>query len=239
MSVDRRSRDDLVEALRLAEAENRELRAALRLQEPLRKQAADALSASEARYRRLVEKADEGIWTLDNTGVTDFVNPRGAELLGYRVDEMIGRPPSDFVFGEDVTTTEQEVNKNQRGEHESKAFRMRHKSGGEVWVAAHTAPIRDDSGAIVGALSMFTDVTARRIIELERDAHLKRLEEALTEIRRLREILPICSYCKKVRDDRDYWQQLEEYITEQTGSQFSHGICPDCMNKHFPGFGSQ
>jgi len=49
-----------------------------------------------------------------------------------------------------------------------------------------------------------------------------------TQVRKLEEMLPICSYCKKIRDDQNYWQQLEGYINERTGSEFSHSICPDC-----------
>lgn len=49
-----------------------------------------------------------------------------------------------------------------------------------------------------------------------------------TQVRQLEELLPICSYCKKIRDDRNYWQQMEGYINERTGSEFSHSVCPDC-----------
>jgi len=57
------------------------------------------------------------------------------------------------------------------------------------------------------------------------------LEAASAEVRRLEDLLPICSYCKKVRDDHDYWQQLEVFITERTGARFSHGICPECHDR--------
>jgi CheY-like chemotaxis protein len=63
-------------------------------------------------------------------------------------------------------------------------------------------------------------------------ARNKELTEALAEVKQLRGILPICSYCKKIRDDKDYWQSVEGYISHHTGSQFSHGICPECYEKH-------
>ena len=72
---------------------------------------------------------------------------------------------------------------------------------------------------------------------LDREAIYMRLRVAerilqfTTEIRQLKELIPICMYCKRVRDDRDYWQQVETYIHHQTGSNFSHGICPDCFNR--------
>ena len=58
-----------------------------------------------------------------------------------------------------------------------------------------------------------------------------RIIQFTSEIKRLKTLLPICMYCKKIRDDGNYWQQIESYIREATGSNFSHGICPDCYTK--------
>lgn len=57
------------------------------------------------------------------------------------------------------------------------------------------------------------------------------LQEALDNVQRLEGMLPICSYCKKIRDDHDYWQQVETYMSKHAGVQFTHGICPDCIGK--------
>jgi sigma-B regulation protein RsbU (phosphoserine phosphatase) len=54
------------------------------------------------------------------------------------------------------------------------------------------------------------------------------LEDALSRVKQLQGLLPICSYCKKIRDDQNYWEQVESYISKHTEAQFSHGICPDC-----------
>jgi DNA-binding response OmpR family regulator len=69
-----------------------------------------------------------------------------------------------------------------------------------------------------------------RIVTLERERaqRIAELEESLRTIRRLKELLPICMYCKKIRNDDNYWQKMEEYVHEETGTDFSHGICPDC-----------
>lgn len=56
----------------------------------------------------------------------------------------------------------------------------------------------------------------------------ERILRYTTQVRQLEEMLPICSYCKKIRDDQNYWQQIEGYISERTGSDFSHSVCPDC-----------
>lgn len=59
----------------------------------------------------------------------------------------------------------------------------------------------------------------------------ERILHYTTQVRQLEELLPICSYCKKIRDDQNYWQQMEGYINERTGSEFSHSVCPDCYKQ--------
>ena len=73
----------------------------------------------------------------------------------------------------------------------------------------------------------------QRVVALERTLAKKvgDLEKALSEVKKLKTLLPICMYCKRVRDDGDYWHQIEEYIHTETGTDFSHGICPSCMSK--------
>ncbi len=64
----------------------------------------------------------------------------------------------------------------------------------------------------------------------------RELEEALAEVRKLSGFLPICSFCKKIRDDKGYWQQVERYISEHSEAVFSHGMCPECMEEHYGEF---
>lgn len=75
--------------------------------------------------------------------------------------------------------------------------------------------------------------SAERIVELEHrlSGRIQECEVALENIRNLKRLLPICMYCKKVRDDSQYWQEIEHYIHQQTGTDFSHGICPDCFQE--------
>jgi phosphoserine phosphatase RsbU/P len=73
----------------------------------------------------------------------------------------------------------------------------------------------------------------QRVVELQHTlaARIRELEDALAQVKQLQGLLPICSYCKKVRDDKNYWQQVEAYIAERADVQFSHGICPDCFSR--------
>jgi sigma-B regulation protein RsbU (phosphoserine phosphatase) len=78
-----------------------------------------------------------------------------------------------------------------------------------------------------------------RILDLQMRlaAHVRELEEALGNVRRLSGLLPICSYCKAIRDDSDYWHRVEEYMTEHSEVKFSHGICPKCLETAYKEWG--
>lgn len=78
------------------------------------------------------------------------------------------------------------------------------------------------------------EVEARRMTELAKDAAIDELRAAVKEIQALRGIIPICSHCKKIREDHGAWSQLEAYIQRRSAAQFSHGICPDCARRYFP-----
>jgi phosphoserine phosphatase RsbU/P len=69
-----------------------------------------------------------------------------------------------------------------------------------------------------------------RVVELQRRLaeRVRELEAALADVKHLSGLLPICAYCKKIRNDQNYWQQVEIYVSEHSEAQFSHGICPDC-----------
>jgi DNA-binding response OmpR family regulator len=74
---------------------------------------------------------------------------------------------------------------------------------------------------------------ATRVLSLEKRLaeRVRELEEALSHVKRLQDLIPICCYCKKIRNDQNYWQQVETYLMEHSEAQISHGICPDCYEK--------
>jgi PAS domain S-box-containing protein len=97
-----------------------------------------------------------------------------------------------------------------------------------IWVRSIGEAVRDAEGRIIRLQGAFQDITKRKQVEAEREKLIKELQNALAEVKTLREFLPICSYCRKVRDDQNYWSQIESYISRHTGTQFSHSICPEC-----------
>jgi PAS domain-containing protein len=81
---------------------------------------------------------------------------------------------------------------------------------------------------------IFIDITERRQAEAEREKHILELKGALDKVKQLSGLLPICASCKKIRDDKGYWTQIEAYIHTHSEAEFSHGICPDCLKKLYP-----
>jgi uncharacterized PurR-regulated membrane protein YhhQ (DUF165 family) len=80
------------------------------------------------------------------------------------------------------------------------------------------------------------EIESRKRAEKERDSVIRELKKALSEVKTLRGFLPICSICKKVRDDQGYWSQIESYISNHSEAEFSHGICPGCAQQHYPDY---
>jgi DNA-binding response OmpR family regulator len=76
----------------------------------------------------------------------------------------------------------------------------------------------------------------QRVLELQSalEDRIQELQDALDQIKTLKGLIPMCASCKKIRDDEGYWQQVEKYIMERSEVEFSHGLCPDCLEKHYP-----
>lgn len=91
--------------------------------------------------------------------------------------------------------------------------------------------VRELSQAIVIARGRFGDLLSLRRANDLLQRRTKELEEALAKIKTLRGLIPICASCKKIRSDKGYWQRLEEYITEHSEADFTHGLCPECLKQ--------
>ncbi len=123
---------------------------------------------SEAKYRRIVETANAGIWSLDENFETTFVNRRMVEMIGYDESEMVGRPVHWFMFEEDLLDLREKMRARRTGISDCYERRYRHKDGRTVWVMLSVAPLVDDEdGRFKGSFSMVTDITDRKQMEEE------------------------------------------------------------------------
>jgi len=115
--------------------------------------------------------------------------------------------------------------------------RYTHKNGSTVWVRCRGIAIRNEEGKPIRMLGAHNDITALKNAEEELLLKTEELEIANNKLREtISGILPICSPCKKIRDDSGFWSQVDAYISKHSDVQFSHGVCPDCMKKLYPDF---
>lgn len=173
---------------------------------------------------RFFELSIDMLCVLGFNGYFRRLNAAWERTLGFSLDELTSRPFIEFVHPDDRART---LNQNGqvRGGGQALSFENRYlcKDGSFRWLRWNARP--DPAQQVI--YSVARDVTAA-----ERERLVSELTSALAEIKVLQEILPICSYCKKVRDDQDYWLTVESYISRHTNTRFSHGVCPDCMRAH-------
>jgi len=105
----------------------------------------------------------------------------------------------------------------------------------ERHVEITTIPVKDAQGLVTQIIHIARDISARKMAEKQRDELIEKLSKALADVKQLSGLLPICSHCKNVRNDKGYWSRIEIYLSEHSEARFSHGICPDCINKLYPG----
>ncbi len=93
---------------------------------------------------------------------------------------------------------------------------------------------RDETGTPIKITGIIQDITKQKQAEIEKENLIQKLEDALENIKTLSGLLPICMHCKKIRDDKGYWNSLEGFIQNNSEAKFSHGICKECAEEHYP-----
>jgi PAS domain S-box-containing protein len=184
---------------------------------------------SPAIEQRFFDISIDMLCVLGFNGYFRKLNAAWERTLGFNVAEMKARPFLEFVHPDDRERTLNQ-NREVRGGGQALAFENRYlcKDGSFRWLRWNAT--RDHAQQVI--YSVARDVTATKQAEAERDRLVAELQAALAENRVLREILPTCSYCRKIRDDDNRWMTAETYISRHTNSRFSHGVCPECMRTH-------
>ena len=176
------------------------------------------------------EGMTEAVIVLDVDGrLVDF-NPAAGEIIGPEASLTIGRSAAEAFAG--LPELARAVEAEGGGMSGVGISLMR--GGVARYFDLRLSELMDARGRRRGRLIVLSDVTDRRMAELEREELISRLQRALAEVKALSGLLPICSSCKKIRDDQGYWQQIEVYIRDHSEADFSHGICPDCKKKLYP-----
>jgi len=195
-----------------------------------------SLEKSEERFRGLIESTSDWVWESDQNGIYTYASPKVRDLLGYEPEQMIGKTPFDFMPSDEAERVGglfRDIVES-RESFDALENTNLHKDGRSVVLETSGVPVIDKVGNLTGYRGIDRDITERKQAEEEKDRLLSELKDALSKVKTLGGLLPICSYCKKIRDDSGYYQQLESYIRDRTEADFSHGICPECAEEHFP-----
>ena len=197
---------------------------------------AEALRESEIKYRGLYESTQDGIVMTDIKGNIVECNRAYSDMLGYSEKEINGltyqqtTPAKWYDMERDIV-----INKILKTGYSDIYEKEYIKKDGTVFpVSMRVWAIKDEAGNNTGMWGIVRDITERKRAEEALEEERRRLQQALDEVKTLRGIVPICANCKKIRDDKGYWNQVEKYLSDHTEAKFSHGICPDCLEKLYP-----
>ena len=201
------------------------------------RRAEEALLVSEARYHAIVEDQTDLICRYHPDGRLSFVNSAYLRYFGKKHDELIGRQFIPHIPEPDLSMVLEQIKGITRN---SPIVNFEHQvimpDGKVCWQNWVHRGIYTPEGDLIEYQAVGRDITERKQAEEKlRHQHdlltiqKEELEATLARIKRLEGIIPICSYCKKIRDDQKSWHQLETYISDHSEALFSHGACPDCF----------
>jgi len=203
-----------------------------------RKDAEAALRESESKFRSVAQSAKDAIILADTRGKIKFYNAAAQTMFGYAENEIVGRSLTILMPEEFRSSHNRGVKRAAAGRPdiggktiETKAV---DKEGREFPIELSFSTWQSDSEFFLTGI--VRDISKRKQIEAERDQLIKSLQDSLAKLKTLRGLLPICASCKKIRDDKGYWNRIETYIQEHSEAEFSHGICPECARKLYPSF---
>lgn len=183
----------------------------------------------------IIESSDDAVIGTSLDGNITSWNAAATRLYGYTEAEAVGRAISLLVPPDGLAEHKSIVECVGRGEKTTHFETVRRRRNGElVPVSLSVSPVRNSAGEIVGASAIARDHTERNRAERERESLVEQLKQALAEVKTLGGLLPICAHCKKIRDDKGYWNQIELYIRRHSNANFTHSVCPECARHHYP-----
>jgi len=190
------------------------------------------LLQDELKLRRiLIEESRDAIVILNDQGGVYEVNPSFARLLGYTMDEMYEL----YVWDWDVHLDKEQImarlkEVNPAGHRFETVYCCKDGTLIDVELSNNGAVYRGEKFTFC----ICRDITERKKAEKERDEMIETLQASLSEIKTLRGILPLCSFCKKVRNDAGNWEEVDIYIEKHSEADITHSVCPECFKKHYP-----
>jgi len=197
------------------------------------RQADEELRSNEKKYKVIFKNSKDAIYIIAYSGQIIEVNQSFIDLFGYSLEESHDLKVQNlYLDPADRSIFIQKVEKH--GFVKDFEVKMKNKSGDvmDCQITATTHVSKDNQ--IIGYQGIIRDVTRVKQEQQERERLIADLRDALAEVKTLSGLLPICSHCKKIRDDKGYWSRIETYIQDHSDAEFSHGICQECAQEFYP-----
>ena len=170
----------------------------------------------------LIESVQEGLLAFDQRLRLTYINRAAENMLEPSIGEPFGKTIWELFPGMDPAAVE--TLRRFMSEPAANVYETYYARLGR-WFSFHVYPFRE------GMSALLTDISARKRAQDEREQLIQELQDALAQVRTLRGLIPICAWCKRIRNDQGYWEQLESYIKSHSEADFTHGMCPDCAKK--------
>jgi PAS domain S-box-containing protein len=196
----------------------------------------------QRRWEFLLNAISSYVYTVyleNGSPIRTVHSPQCQEVTGYAWRDYVNDKFLwlRMIFPEDRNSVLSQINDVSAGKTPPPLeHRIIHKDGSTRWIRNTMVPLYDDSGHMVSYYGVIEDITERKRAEQDRETLITELKQALAKIKALSGLLPICSSCKKIRDDKGYWEQIEVYIRDHSDAEFSHSLCPECLKELYPDF---
>jgi len=199
----------------------------------------DTLWENEEKLRNIIENSTNLFYSHTPDHILTYLSPQTKDILGYTVEEAMikwaelasDNPINEKGFQKTITAIETAQTQTPHD------LELLHKNGKKVLVEIRETPVVKE-GKTVAIVGLATDITERKQAEKvlreagkKQEKIIKKLQDALDEVKTLSGLLPICANCKKIRDDKGYWNNLESYIQTHSEASFSHGMCTECSDE--------
>ncbi len=175
------------------------------------------------------------VFYKDKEGLYLGCNRAFTEMMGMKSEELKGKTVFDIWPMEQATVyREKDLDLMRNPARQIYEFSIVDKDGMIRSVIYAKDVFLDENNELAGIVGAFTDITELKLAENAKEMIVDELQEALTKVKQLSGLLPICASCKKIRDDKGYWNQIELYIRKHSEAKFSHGLCPECAKLLYP-----
>jgi len=172
-----------------------------------------------------------GVIITDMNGEICFANPSFCKMFEYSLEDITEKNAVELFLTKEVRKFSDVISIIDINNDENEEFVVQKSDGTSFYVEVSASNVTSSSKQIIGRMASFVNITLRKEIENDRETLINKLQNALDAIKTLKGIIPICCYCKKIRNDTGAWDQMEAYISAHSEAQFSHGACPECFKK--------